>query len=242
MRYEDARRAPDAVTRLKAHALAVAVEMARAPFAAFFAITRRLEVDDVVVHEARAGTRTGAGVARAWVSAVARLEPLDPFAPRRVADTGAAVVLLGDLDGGLDAEPYRGRLREAGVGDVACLYLRSAGALVAGIGLLRERGEPGFAAREVAMLRRLHPLLEHAYAFARRPHPEADPARTVVAALTPREAEVAHLVAIGATNAEIAHALSVSLATVKTHLTQIYAKLGLRSRTQLAVLLRPDRS
>jgi DNA-binding NarL/FixJ family response regulator len=49
---------------------------------------------------------------------------------------------------------------------------------------------------------------------------------------------VAQLVAIGATNADIARALSVSLATVKTHLTQIYAKLGVRSRTQLAVVLR----
>ena len=61
------------------------------------------------------------------------------------------------------------------------------------------------------------------------------------AGLTAREAEVAQLVAVGATNAEIARALSVSLATVKTHLTQIYAKVGVRSRTQLAVVLRPGK-
>jgi DNA-binding NarL/FixJ family response regulator len=236
MRYEDARRAADPVTRLKAHALAVAVAVVRAPFAAFFAVTRRLEVDDVVILEPKAGE----GVARAWAGSVARLEPLDPFAPRRVADSGASVVTLGDVDSDLDR--YRGHLRDAGVEDVACLYLRSAGALVAGIGLLRERDGPGFAGHEVGMLRRLHPLLEHAYVFALRPEPGAPREPPVVAGLTPREAEVAHLVAIGASNAEIAHALSVSLATVKTHLTQIYAKLGLRSRTQLAVLLGADRS
>ena len=41
----------------------------------------------------------------------------------------------------------------------------------------------------------------------------------------------------GATNAEIARSLHLTQTTVKTHLTRIYGKLGIRSRTQLAIVL-----
>ena len=53
-------------------------------------------------------------------------------------------------------------------------------------------------------------------------------------ALTPSEAAVAALVAQGHTNAEVADRLVLSTRTVESHLTQVYAKLGLRSRTELA--------
>jgi len=46
---------------------------------------------------------------------------------------------------------------------------------------------------------------------------------------------VGHLVAVGKTNQEIAGALFVSLKTVEVTLTRIYRKLGIRSRTELAV-------
>lgn len=49
-------------------------------------------------------------------------------------------------------------------------------------------------------------------------------------ALTPKEREVTVLLARGASTAEIASALFVSPATVKTHLAHIYAKLGARGR------------
>ena len=48
--------------------------------------------------------------------------------------------------------------------------------------------------------------------------------------LTPKEREVLRLVSAGRTNAEIAAALFVSGATVKTHLAHIYEKLGVRGR------------
>jgi ATP/maltotriose-dependent transcriptional regulator MalT len=67
--------------------------------------------------------------------------------------------------------------------------------------------------------------------------PERGAARLVADGLTAREREVAGLVAHGSSNADIARALTMSQATVKTHLTKIYAKLGVRTRTQLAVLL-----
>jgi DNA-binding CsgD family transcriptional regulator len=52
--------------------------------------------------------------------------------------------------------------------------------------------------------------------------------------LTPTEARIAQLVAAGQSNKEIAAALVVTVRTVETHLTKVYAKLGVRSRTELA--------
>lgn len=53
--------------------------------------------------------------------------------------------------------------------------------------------------------------------------------------LTPRERDVARLVATGQRNRGIATALGISEGTVKMHLHNVYAKLGLESRTQLAM-------
>jgi DNA-binding NarL/FixJ family response regulator len=50
--------------------------------------------------------------------------------------------------------------------------------------------------------------------------------------LTPREAEVLELIAAGLSNSEIAAALVLSSATVKTHVNHIFAKTGARDRAQ----------
>jgi len=70
---------------------------------------------------------------------------------------------------------------------------------------------------------------------------ETADARARLARLTDRETEVATAVADGATNAEIAADLFVSVATVKTHIGHVYDKLGVGNRVQLALVVRAAR-
>ncbi|TAF07859.1 MAG: DNA-binding response regulator [Nostocales cyanobacterium] len=66
--------------------------------------------------------------------------------------------------------------------------------------------------------------------------PSTPPLPPSLAELTPREKEVLRLIAIGASNREIAQKLYISEGTVKNHVTNILSRLELRDRTQAAIL------
>ena len=87
--------------------------------------------------------------------------------------------------------------------------------------LFDELGSPGWAERARAELARIG---------ARKPQPTGE--------LTPTEQRVAELAIEGMSNKEIAQALFVTVNTVEAHLSHAYAKLGIRSRAQLARMLR----
>lgn len=52
--------------------------------------------------------------------------------------------------------------------------------------------------------------------------------------LTPRQQEILNLIAEGMTNKEISRQLGLSAATVRTHLSEIFRKLGVKNRTEAA--------
>jgi DNA-binding CsgD family transcriptional regulator len=77
--------------------------------------------------------------------------------------------------------------------------------------------------------------LEDASAYASRARGARGRPATGWHSLTPTEHEVVGLVVEGLTNPQIADKLFMSRNTVKTHLTHIFAKLGLANRTELAI-------
>jgi DNA-binding NarL/FixJ family response regulator len=74
--------------------------------------------------------------------------------------------------------------------------------------------------------------------LVRPPPVPTPPPRPRIPELTEREREVLRLVSTGATNREIADALFIGEATVKSHISNILGRLGLRDRTQAAIYAR----
>jgi DNA-binding NarL/FixJ family response regulator len=94
---------------------------------------------------------------------------------------------------------------------------------------------PDFSERDRAVLTLLRPHLHQAYLDAeRRRHP--------VPRLTPRQNDLLRLVAAGHTNTQIARRLGISEGTVRTHLENIYERLGVSSRTAAVTRAFPNRA
>ena len=109
------------------------------------------------------------------------------------------------------------------------------------LGVARRRGRQKSAAREAieAALLGFEDLGEVFWTGRARAELGHIGGRTRKEGLTPAEQRVAALVAEGRTNREVAAALVLGERTVETHLTHIYAKLGIRSRTELARVYEP---
>jgi DNA-binding CsgD family transcriptional regulator len=86
------------------------------------------------------------------------------------------------------------------------------------------------AEKTIYMLRRADDL-ELAERLGSNPMDRLDPSKS----LSPREREVLELVQLGLSNAEIAKRLFISESTVKVHVHHVFDKLGVRSRTALAL-------
>jgi len=116
------------------------------------------------------------------------------------------------------------------------------GALAAGAsGFLLKHVSPEYLIAAIRMIRSGDALLAPSVTrrlverFARQAPVPALP-RGELSSVTPRELEVLRLLARGLSNAEIAGQLTLSEATVKTHVARILAKLQLRDRVQAVVL------
>jgi DNA-binding NarL/FixJ family response regulator len=196
-------------------------DMVRAGFR--LVLAREADID--VVGEAADGRQAVAEVERLRPDVVlmdVRMPVMDGIeATRRIAETSpeSRIVVLTTFDE--DAYIY-GALQAGASGFL--LKYAPADDLLAAIRVVA-RGEAMLAP---AVTRR---LIEQ---FARRAPNSAAAAR--IASLSPREREVLQLVARGLTNAEIADALVVAPATVKTHVARLLEKLGARDRVQATAL------
>jgi len=225
--------AGDPVLELRAHVLRAVVAVVPADTAVFVALSRRRTIRDAV---ALAGSGPRRDLDAAWARYAVCALGADPFAPPPPDRSGATVLSLAQF--AARAPGYAAHLRAAGWADRAAMYLRSSGMVVGIVSLLRTDRQPPFTATDAHALRQLHALVEHAYVAAVEPSGDGSSFDAMRASgLTARESEVADLVARGASNADIGRALHLSELTVKTHLTRVYAKVGVQTRTQLAILL-----
>ncbi|MFI2371958.1 response regulator [Streptomyces sp. NPDC018833] len=136
------------------------------------------------------------------------------------ADSGAKVLVLTTFD--LDEYVYQA-LRAGASGFL--LKDASARQLADGVRVVAA----GEALLAPTVTRR---LITEFSRLAENPRPAA---MTQVGDLTERETEVLVLIAQGLSNAEIASHLVVAESTIKTHVSRVLVKLGLRDRTQAAV-------
>ena len=143
---------------------------------------------------------------------------------------GLLRVALHDTDGAIAAF-------ESALVEEAGTYPLERGRILLGLGTAHRHARHSRAARET--LDQAVALLEEIGAAAWRDQAAAELARVSGRrrhgdALTPSELRVAELAAEGRQNKEIAGELFLSVGTVEAHLSRVYRKLGVRSRTELA--------
>jgi DNA-binding NarL/FixJ family response regulator len=152
-----------------------------------------------------------------------------------------------------DSEFFRRYMAAEGWHYSASLLFWGTDRLVSEIVIRRTAEQGDFAVREMALLQRLHPHLETTLqrlsAVERRAGPAAaaqpDNAskhaaiQALPGELTVAERELVQFVRIGFSNKEIAARLDKSVRTVKTQLTSVYKKCGVRSRTRLLAMMMP---
>ncbi len=152
----------------------------------------------------------------------------DPLHPKYAADRAVAWLKDGASQG-LCAETEACRSLHRGSLFKRELFFRRNGRIVAGMSV---------AGRAIVVFQRHHANGSKIHITLiqsrRRARPANDASRY---GLTAREMDVVNLLCCGRTNREIGDGLSISLATVKTHLIHIFDKLGVETRSGAVALL-----
>lgn len=196
-----------------------------ASLAAFYRIDARQQACDFLLQDLQAPMHA---------RYLAHYRRFDPLQPQRCLAIGKPVVSLRQGLAGLpvdQGETYRHFLAQHQVVDVVEIIAQVDGRPSAGVSLLRCAGLGEFRGEELERLLPLHGLMQLALATEpRTPAPDN-------AELTPRERQIAELLRQGQSNKLIARALGVGLPTVKTHLVNLFRKLGVANRTELVACL-----
>ncbi|WP_271411368.1 helix-turn-helix transcriptional regulator [Pseudomonas sp. Q1-7] len=162
----------------------------------------------------------------------------DPLQPSLCQDERHAVVPLREAMARQARDSrriYQGFLVRHGIRDVVEVIAHDRQRPVAGISLLRTGDLTPFANEDLQRLDGLRSLLD----LAVRQMPEQPLPTDALLGLTPREQAIALLLREGLTNKDLARQLDLGLATVKTHLINLFRKTGARSRTELVRKLFP---
>ena len=162
---------------------------------------------------------------------------LDLSHPSRFMNRSETVVCLEDLYRGQTFHQsiyYQDFLQPMNIEHCCDMFFRSEGIIIAVLTLMRDSSIPKFTEAEIQKLKIIQAYLEYsinlAYLPARISQRESI---SQTYGLTDRELDVLEWVIVGAENKTVASELSISLATVKTHLIRIFTKLGVNSRAKL---------
>ena len=141
----------------------------------------------------------------------------------------------------LESVYYREFMRPLGHRHVADMFFRHTGEIIAILTMIRASELGHFTQRELALLRDTQPFLEYTLntVYLPRRYRQRDTVQQLYA-LSDRELEVLELIMGGASNKDIARDLSLALATVKTHVQNLFRKVGVPSRTALSARIQAD--
>ena len=165
-----------------------------------------------------------------------RFALLDPISPGSCLSDNRFVACLHEEISPRSAEHARYRadfMRRHQLIDALEVFLVSEVGIVVGCSLLRHVGHPEFSGEDMNKAHALKALgdLTLSKMFPGR-LASLEMIATQFPALTPREAVIAQLVAVGLSNKQLSEELGISLATVKSHLLNIFRKLNVRSRAE----------
>lgn len=207
---------------LARHCLNAFTRQVPAALGAFYRIDHAMQACDFQLHGMQPPMH------EAWLQ---HYRWLDPLQPSLCAAIGQPVIALREglaQQDPVSSDQYQQFLRRHQVVDVVEIIAQVNDRPVIGLSLLRCQGQGLFQPEELHSLLTLQGLMQMA-AHSLPVDAEADRLQ----GLTPRERQIAVLLQDGASNKHLARHLELGLPTVKTHLLNLFRKVGVKSRTEL---------